>query len=99
MRKDLRVCIGGSEVVCHPKFFLLLHLGGSGEETLMRQGLRSIRKHFNLVRYHFDASALARQLLGPVMAAGEFPRAEEYEAKQRKIEFLQVNKRLFTIHG
>ncbi len=86
MRKDMRVTVGGAEVVCHSKFFLHLHCSGGDEiESDLGRGV----KMYNVARFEFDPGALRKRMAALVMRCAGFEDAERYDDLHAGIDALE----------
>ncbi len=88
MRRDLRVSVGGAEVVCHSKFFLHLHTcGGRRVETDLARGA----KVYNVARFNFDSRAVKKRLTALAMRCAGFEDADRWGQTK------SLNKILFNV--
>ena len=62
MRRDQRVRVDGQEVICNPKFKLLLH-----SQCVQEKILSNIKNTYNVVMFDYSTDALELQLLKRVM--------------------------------
>lgn len=84
MRRDHRVKVDGVEVVCNPKFKLLLHSPNVQEEVLP-----SVKNIYNAVLFDYSVEALELLLLKKVMIQINLPFSQNYEETVNNIRHLE----------
>ncbi len=86
MRRDNRVILDGQEVVCNPKFRLLLHTCRVSGKTTM---LHNVKNVYNVVYFEYSAEALELQLLKKAMVKIDPPFSANYEERVANIRQLE----------
>jgi hypothetical protein len=84
MRKDHRVLLDGMELVCNPKFKLMIHFDNVSTTSIL-----SLKKIYNVVIFDYSDEALEQQLLKKVMVKIDPSFCKRYEETMINIRHLE----------
>ena len=84
MRRDQRVTVDGQEVICSPKFKLLLH-----SQYVKEDVLSNIKNTYNVVLFDYSTDALELQLLKKVIIQANKEFFDHYSETENNIRHLE----------